>query len=260
VKNDNWRVWNRDDGYGELLFKRATGQLEEMESSKALCKVMTSFYQKGMTVADVGCGAGHYLRSLRTRLDVDIDYTGIDATDRYIALAKKAFPRNATFLSGDIFGLPFESESFDIVINNNVILHLPPPPKKAIEELIRIARKYVVIRTVFSERNYVIKEIRNTDALGTCELDGHAAADDEGNAKHFNYFNMYTKGYLRSVIHTIDPHVDIKIIDDDMWKTFDNRELTSQTGTKVIGDYQVSGSLLLDWKFIVITKCHNPLK
>ena len=229
----NTRDWAK--GYGELLFKRATGQLEEMESSKALCKIISNFYQRSMKLADVGCGAGHYLRSLRKRLDKDIDYTGIDARDYYIALAKKAFPQNAKFQLGDIFDLPFENDSFDIVMCNNVILHLPPAPQKAIEELIRISMKYVVIRTIFGERGYIIKGIPRKNEAGL-------------------FFNMYTEDYLRSVIQSIDSNADIKIIDDDMWKPFDNRKLTTKTGTRVIGDYQVSGNLLFDWKFIVITK------
>jgi hypothetical protein len=72
--------------------------------------------------------------------------------------------------------------------------------------------------------------------------------------KSFNYFNIYTEDYLRNIIQSIDVNAKIKIINDDMWEPFDNRELTSVTGTKVIGNYQVSGNLLLDWKFIVISK------
>ena len=70
----------------------------------------------------------------------------------------------------------------------------------------------------------------------------------------FNYFNMYTEDYLKSIIHSIDSYLDIKIIEDKMWKPFDNRALTTQTATRVLGDYQISGNLLLEWKFILITK------
>ena len=114
MENENWRVWEGASEYGELLFKRATGELDEMESSKALCKIISTFYEKGMKIADVGCGAGHYLRSLRNRVDKAIDYTGIDATENYISLAKKAFPQMATFKIGDILDLPFDNDFFDI--------------------------------------------------------------------------------------------------------------------------------------------------
>lgn len=252
MKNENWRIWDRAEGYGELFFKRATGQLEEMESSKALCKVISGFYEKGMKLADIGCGVGHYLRSLRKRLDRNIDYTGIDATDNYIALARKAFPRNARFLSGDILDLPLENDSFDIVMSNNVILHLPPPPRKAIGELIRISRKYVVIRTLFGVRNYIIKEIGDKSDAGDYEQDEPVAITDEETLENYNYCNIYTEDYLRSVVRFLDSSADIEIIHDDMWKPFDNTELTAETGTRVVGDFQVSGNLLLDWRFLVI--------
>ena len=254
MNDANWRIWNYDEGYGELLYKRATGKLAEMESAKALCKVISGFYQRGMKLADVGCGAGHYLRSLRTRIDKDIDYTGIDATDYYIALAKKAFPHNAKFQVGDVLKLPFDNDSFDVVMCNNLILHLPPPPQKAIDELIRISSKYIVIRTVFGERNYIVKELRHKNEAGHGDPNETAVSTSTLPLENFTYFNMYTEEYLRSVIQSINSHSDIKIIADEMWKAFDNRELRTQTGTRVMADYQVSGNLLLSWKFIVIKK------
>ena len=88
MKQDKWKSWDYDTAYGDVFYQRAIGELDEMESSKALCQVVSRFYQAGMTLADVGCGAGHYLRSLRARVDEDINYTGIDATPYYIELAQ----------------------------------------------------------------------------------------------------------------------------------------------------------------------------
>lgn len=243
-----WKVWNTDTDYGAMLYKRATGELEEMESSKALCQVLSRLYTPGMKVADVGCAAGHYLRSLRTRLDGKIDYTGFDATPHYIDLARKAFPTGADFKVGDIHDLPAADASFDLVLNNNVLLHLPPPPRKAIEELIRIARRYVVIRMVFGERNYIVQEVRSSDA------EYAAIRSASATPPQFNYFNLYTEGYFREVIAAIDPTISVEIIKDDMWQKFDNVALTTSTGTRVLGDHQVSGNLLLDWRFLILTK------
>src|SRR3989338_953484 len=144
LKKNNWRIWDKMPAYGETLYKRATGKSEDMESAKSLSEILASFYRSGMKILDVGCGAGHYLRVFKSKLDKNIDYTGLDATKYYIRLARKAFNRSQ-FLVGDIFDLPFGSNVFDIVVCNNVILHLPPPPTKAIAELIRVAKKYVVI-------------------------------------------------------------------------------------------------------------------
>ena len=43
-----------------------------------------------MMILDVGCAAGHYYNSLK-KIDKNINYTGIDATKKYISFAKKFF-------------------------------------------------------------------------------------------------------------------------------------------------------------------------
>ena len=250
-----WNFYSNYKEYGDVFYKRAVGELEEMESSKALCQVMGRHYQQGMKVADIGCGGGHYLRSLRQRLDRHIDYTGIDATEYYIQCARKAFPDIAAqFKVGDIFSIPAGDKEFDIVVNNNVILHLPPPPVKAFAELLRIARKHVVIRTVFGERNYIIKEVRQTEE-GCENID--APEEDiitaDAELKYFNFYNIYTERYLTGIIRKLAPEVRIEIIKDNMWQPFDNRGLAKATGTHIVDNMQVSGNLLLDWRFIVLT-------
>lgn len=252
---DDWRMWNQDKGYGDLLYKRATGDLNEMESSKALCKIVSPFYKNHMKILDVGCGAGHYLRSLRSRIDENIDYTGVDATKYYVELARKAFGNDSRFLYGDIYNLQFKDNSFDIVICNNLILHVPPPPVKPISELIRVSSKYIVIRTTFGERNYVIKEVKSSEdrvqGLPICEGN---LINQEGKPLAWNYFNMYTEQYFRDIVANINKNIDMEIVRDDHWKPFDNTVLAGKTATKVIGGKQISGNLLLDWRFIVLSK------
>lgn len=255
-KINNGNIWEKSPRYGEMFYKRATGELEEMESSKALCEILSSFYSPGMKVLDVGCGAGHYLRSLRSRLDKDIDYTGLDSTEYYVQLAKKAFGENQKFFVGDILDLQFDNNTFDIVVCNNVILHLPPPPIRAISELIRVAKKYVVIRTVFGERNYIIKEVKGSEEdKGDSSDKPEDLIAQNGEPVLCNFFNMYTEQYLKDTIAAIDKNIKIKIVADDKWKEFDNRkEAERSTATRVINGKQVSGNLILDWKFIILEK------
>jgi len=148
MKVKNWRVWDLWPEYGETLFKRATGDAPEMESSKATCEFLSRVYRRGMSVLDVGCGAGHYYRSLMERLDPDIDYHGVDITEHYIELAKKAYSSPNRFSVGDIYDLQFPDKSIDIVFCSNALMNLPPPPTRPIEELIRVARNHVIIRTL----------------------------------------------------------------------------------------------------------------
>lgn len=62
-KTDSWRLWSKCTSYGDILFKRATGELPEMESSKSLVKIMGDVFRPGVSILDVGCGAGHYYRT-----------------------------------------------------------------------------------------------------------------------------------------------------------------------------------------------------
>lgn len=251
---DDWRIWNHTKAYGDLLYKRATGDEDEMESSKALCKILSPLYEKHMKVLDVGCGAGHYLRSLRLRVDENIYYTGVDATEYYIELAHKAFGDASRFLCGDIYNLQFKDNSWDIVICCNLILHLPPPPIKPISELIRVSSKYICIRTVFGERNYITKEVRSSEEIQGLPAREGNLIDQEGKPLAYNYFNMYTEQYFRDIVSDISGNIDMKIIRDDYWNPFDNTAVAGKTATKVMGDKQVSGNLLLDWRFIVLSK------
>jgi SAM-dependent methyltransferase len=85
-------IWGaHNDYYGNLFIKRATGQLPEMESSKALAKIVAKYIKNNDNILDAGCGAGHYLRSLDKLIKKNFIYTGLDATAKHIDIAKKIF-------------------------------------------------------------------------------------------------------------------------------------------------------------------------
>lgn len=246
-KHGNYKPWDYLTEVGDYYFRISTGELPEMFSSVALSNILNAFYNKEMKVLDVGCGSGHYLKSFRKHINPDINYLGIDVTERHIELARKAYGNDALFKVGDIYDLPIENNEYDIVTCNNAILHLPPNPIKPFRELIRVSKKYVIIRTVFGERNYIIQEVRTEP-----ENNGNLFYED-GTPKFVNYFNMYTEDYFRTIIKNINPDAKIDIIVDNSFKEFDNRNVTNNsTATKVINGIQVAGNLLLDWRFIII--------
>ena len=251
---NNYDIWKSNKCYGDNFFDRSTGKTEEMESSKAICKILQPFYRKRMTILDVGCGAGHYLRSLQKRLDPLVDYVGTDMTSYYIEKAKEAFPDTLFFID-DIHNLKFEDGGFDIVICNNVICHLPSPPKKAISELLRVSSDYMIIRIPCSERNYIIKEVRDKGDKMEIKLPKNQSnlIRDNGEPISWSYLNLYTVDYIKSIIMDNDINVEIDVVDDTYWNHL-NSKFDSPTGTTVIEGKQVSGSIVLDWKFFVIKK------
>lgn len=255
----SWNNWDKEKEYGELLFKRATGLSEEMNSSKAVAKLIKTYYRPGMKVLDVGCGAGHYLVSLRNIVDRNIDYTGVDPTAHYLNLARKAFGDTAAFHEGSIFDLPFADNSFDIVICNHVILHMPPESiERAFSELIRVSKHYTVTRTVFGERNYIIREILNENDIRPGK--DHRVIEYSNfdlSQQNFRYFNMYTADFIQQMI-LVNNKVKLEIRDDRDYTTFDNsKEININTATKTIGEMQVSGNLILDYKFIITNKNYS---
>ena len=250
-----WNNWDQEKHYGELLFNRASGRSEEMNSSKAIARIIKGFYKQGMKILDVGCGAGHYLVSLRNIVDPLIDYTGIDPTQYYLDLARKAFGDTASFKEGSIFDIPFANDSFDIVICNHVILHMPPEHvKKAFSELIRVSKYKTITRTVFGERNYIIREVLSENDIRPDDPHAVCYNNFDLSQQNFRYFNMYTSEFIKQMI-LADNNVALEIKDDRDFASFDNfKEVKINTATKTIGDMQVSGNLILDYKFIITDK------
>lgn len=253
MARDNWNIWQHDKPYEELLRRRAQGHESEMQSAVATCRHLAGFYGPGLSILDVSCGTGHYLWSLRERLDPNVAYTGIDATKPYIAIARQSFPGVAFFL-GDILSLPLADQSFDIVMCINVLNHLPPPPLYALEEVVRVARHHVLIRVAVGKRN-IIKELASLcDGNRASRLPETKAARSEADLALFNYRNRYTLTYLVETLKALAPNLDLEIFKDAHVAGFDNRSQSTPTDTQVVGQQQVACHLLLDYHFIVVHK------
>ena len=78
------------------------------------------------TLLDAGCGTAPMV-SLLSEEYPEAKFTGLDLTPDMIAQAKKKGLQNAEFVVGDCEAMPFEDESFDIVINSQSFHHYPDP-------------------------------------------------------------------------------------------------------------------------------------
>lgn len=95
------------------------------------------------SVLDAGCGEGFSLSHI-ARLHPELRLTGVDLSEGAIAYAEKHFGDAAQFRKGSIYKLPFSDNSFDTVLCSEVLEHLDDPDK-AVAQLKRVARNYVVI-------------------------------------------------------------------------------------------------------------------
>lgn len=84
----------------------------------------------GMSLLDVGCGPGTITADLAQRLQPGA-VTGVDRSPAVVAEAAAAYPagehRNLRFVTGDVYGLDFADESFDVVYAHQVLQHLTDP-------------------------------------------------------------------------------------------------------------------------------------
>jgi len=91
--------------------------------------------KKGGRVLEIGCGGGAMTRAIKYYRP-DLDVYGVDFCERSLNYAKK-YSDSVEFVYGDIYKLPFESGSFDAIVDFDVLEHLENLPK-AVREVNRV--------------------------------------------------------------------------------------------------------------------------
>ena len=93
----------------------------------------------GGRVLDAGCGTGGYLRWLLDRGSFS-GAAAVDVAGEAIALARNLVPE-AELRVAPLSELPFDSESFDLVVSNDVLQHVPEEDVElSLGELHRVLR------------------------------------------------------------------------------------------------------------------------
>ena len=92
-------------------------------------------------IIDVGCGSGATALVLAERF-LSSEILGIDLSDPLLQLAretaaKTAFGDRIKFEKADVQEIPYEDDSFDVVINTNMV-HLVEHPVRMLDEIERI--------------------------------------------------------------------------------------------------------------------------
>ncbi|MBU7025609.1 MAG: methyltransferase domain-containing protein [Theionarchaea archaeon] len=244
--NNNWRIWETDPSVESTLFKRATGELPEMESTKQLVEMVEEVYEPGMRILDVGCGPGHYYRGLQ-RINESIDYLGVDATSLYIDSAENIFRgTSARFIVGDIFDMPDDIGEFEIVFCCNVILHLPDF-RIPMKNLLKVCRGYCFIRTLISDNTYLHKFVKGDEF------------DEMGNPKKFIYQNTYSFELLKRYVGSLGTYY-VELIEDRfdprvLAGEYDTVKRKSPGATRILEGFQVSGNLIFEWRWLKISLC-----
>lgn len=242
--------------YAEVLYKRATGELPEMETSKAMARLLVQYVRDGDKILDVGCGAGHFMTSFKREFLVPFIYHGVEYTQRFLDKALKAWAgSSATFQQGSIFDLPIQDRSFDITVCSNVLTHLPTIVKP-ISELIRVTKRLLVIRSPIGDRSYRIQQVFNRTWWPYTQVEPRDEFNDQGEPCSFSYENIHSVSYFEGVIKHFAPKSCVSFIED---KDFDPRRIEDDVSTgnrpiatRILDGKQVYGNILLPHMFAVI--------
>jgi SAM-dependent methyltransferase len=90
----------------------------------------------GRRVLDAGCGAGHYVASL---LERGADARGVEIDTAKLAKVRTPAGVRGRLVQGDLERAPFASASFDLVLLNEVLEHVPDDAA-ALREAFRLLR------------------------------------------------------------------------------------------------------------------------
>jgi SAM-dependent methyltransferase len=150
------------------------------------------------------------------------------------------------FHQADIFALPFEDRSFDVVLCCNVLLHLPSIARP-LAELARVARRHVVVRTLVGERSFRIQDVQAATPPGE-------EFDAEGEPRRWHYYNIYSKAYVEARIAALPGVASVEIRPDTDFSPERIQEAAGASrapdSTRMLGGWQVNGFILQPWHFI----------
>ena len=136
------RAWILDLGYPPELVARLPEAAAESFAGVANPFALGRL-EPGEVVLDVGSGAGTDSLVAAQMVGPEGRVTGIDMTPEMLAKAKAAAGEmkatNVEFVAGEAERLPFEDESFDVVISNGVI-DLIPDKDAVFSEIHRVLR------------------------------------------------------------------------------------------------------------------------
>jgi len=136
------RAWILDLGYPSELVARLPEAAAESFAGVANPFALGRL-EPGEVVLDVGSGAGTDSLVAAQMVGPEGRVTGIDMTPEMLAKAKAAAGEmkatNVEFVAGEAERLPFEDESFDVVISNGVI-DLIPDKDAVFSEIHRVLR------------------------------------------------------------------------------------------------------------------------
>jgi ubiquinone/menaquinone biosynthesis C-methylase UbiE len=98
--------FSTNPGWAEWLFDREAGRA-------------------GARILDIGCGPASLWRANRERIDPTWSLTLVDLSPGMIDAARRRLGNRAQYVVADVQELPFGDDSFDVVVANHMLYHVP---------------------------------------------------------------------------------------------------------------------------------------
>jgi ubiquinone/menaquinone biosynthesis C-methylase UbiE len=198
--NKPWREQDNDHDFFEpdhvAVFLRQHRTGTDNFGRAALARIVDE-HGPDTTVLDAACGTAVNWEVFKN-FGVRCQYTGFDRTQQFLDHAAKLYGDEIKLQHGFIQELPYEDNSFDVVILRHVIEHLGEGYGPALSEALRVARKEVVLVLFLS---FIPGNRDSIEKRGP---------NEKG---HYHYWNQYSVDKFDTFLRSIGAEItDVKNI------------------------------------------------
>lgn len=156
---------------------------------------------KNYSLLDVGCGTGEILNIIAEKYK-KVNLYGIDISPKMIKIAKtKSHAKKINYICGDSEKLPYDDNSFDIVITSESFHHYPNP-QKVLNEFKRVIKKNGKLILCDMYRPIIIRNFMNFmfKFTRTGDIRIYTKKEIVNLLKNHNYKNITYEKYYSSFI------------------------------------------------------------
>lgn len=177
------------------------------------------------SVLDIGARDGHFSKLLTEHF---AEVTALD-----LQMPDFEFPRVNT-VAGDVTRLEFPSDSFDCVFCTEVLEHIPDV-QKACREIVRVARREIVIGVPFEQDNRVGRTTCGACGKGNPPW-GHVNSFDEARLSAlFSGLRIISKSFVGTTSDATNPIATLLMdLGGNPWGTYNQTEPCTHCGARLI--------------------------
>lgn len=169
--------------------------------------ILENYLENGEKILDVGCGNGRLYDFLK---DKQVDYYGIDISEKLIEIAKNRYPEGK-FQVADALNLPFPENFFNKVFSIAVLHHIPSKEFRlqVLKEARRVLKKdgflLITVWNLWQRKTAWKSFFKNTflKLIGKTKLDFkdifYPWKDQNREIITQRYFHLFTKRELKKM-------------------------------------------------------------